>query len=178
MRYYIFKNSGFTLIELLVVISIISFLSSVVLSSLSSARMKARDTQRISDIRQMRIALELYKSANGDYPNSSSGMFGLYYISNDATWSTFQTALSPYMSRLPVDPKNTGTFPWVTNGYVYVYGYRPGSYSYSLTKKYDLVAQFENSSHPLRSELKGWIQQALDAPWYPTYTTPIYTGEY
>ena len=53
-------SRGFTLIELLVVIAIIGILSSVVLASLNSARTKARDTRRVSDMKQIQIALELY----------------------------------------------------------------------------------------------------------------------
>ena len=37
------KNKGFTLIELLVVVAIIGLLSSVVMASLNSARLKAKD---------------------------------------------------------------------------------------------------------------------------------------
>lgn len=47
------KNNGFTLIELLVVIAIIGVLSSVVLASLNTARKKARDARRLSDMKQI-----------------------------------------------------------------------------------------------------------------------------
>ena len=61
-------KKGFTLIELLVVISIIGLLASIVLVSLGSARAKSRDAKRISDMRQMSTALELYFNDYGGYP--------------------------------------------------------------------------------------------------------------
>lgn len=61
-------SRGFTLIELLVVISIISLLSSVVFTTVNSARMKARDARRIADLRQIATALEFYYDTNGQYP--------------------------------------------------------------------------------------------------------------
>lgn len=60
---------GFTLIELLVVIAIIGILSSVVLASLNSARVKARDARRVADLKQIQIALELWYDTNGQYPD-------------------------------------------------------------------------------------------------------------
>ena len=63
------RTRGFTLIELLVVIAIIGMLSSVVLASLNTARAKARDARRVSDLKQMQLALELYYDSNGSYPN-------------------------------------------------------------------------------------------------------------
>lgn len=62
-------SSGFTLIELLVVIAIIGILSSVVLASLNGARKKGRDARRLSDIKQLETALELYYDDNkNSYP--------------------------------------------------------------------------------------------------------------
>ena len=56
------------MIELLVVIAIIGILSSVVLASLNSARGKARDARRISDIKNLQLALELNADENnGNY---------------------------------------------------------------------------------------------------------------
>ncbi len=59
---------GFTLIELLVVIAIIGILSSVVLASLNSAKLKARDAKRVSEVKQVQTALELYLNSCGVYP--------------------------------------------------------------------------------------------------------------
>ena len=61
---------GFTLIELLVVIAIIGVLATVVLASLNTARRKSRDARRISDIKQIQLALELYFDGfgAGNYP--------------------------------------------------------------------------------------------------------------
>lgn len=61
-------TKGFTLIELLVVIAIIGILASVVLASLQTAREKSRDTKRIADVNQIKLALELYNDTNGAYP--------------------------------------------------------------------------------------------------------------
>jgi prepilin-type N-terminal cleavage/methylation domain-containing protein len=59
---------GFTLIELLIVISIIGVLSSIVVVSTSNSRAKARDSYRISQIKEVQNALELYYSNHGVYP--------------------------------------------------------------------------------------------------------------
>lgn len=60
---------GFTLIELLVVVAIISLISSMGIATLSETRGAARDAQRISEIRQIRIALEQYYNDHGRYPS-------------------------------------------------------------------------------------------------------------
>lgn len=66
-------SRGFTLIELLVVIAIIGILSSVVLASLNSARQKGRDARRISDMKQLQLALELsYDLNSSEYPDEGA----------------------------------------------------------------------------------------------------------
>lgn len=149
-------KKGFTLIELLVVISIISLLSSVVLSSLNSARIKARDVRRMQDLGQIRRALELYYDDNGRYPVVTGWVYS-------TDWGVLQTALAPYMPKMPVDPLNTTGGPWTTGRYTYAYGYGTASYP----DEYDLVAQFENTSNPNRCEVKGWIYNTAgnDRPW-------------
>lgn len=64
LKIIIMNKKGFTLIELLVVISIISLLSSVVLTSVEKARIKARNTQRIANANA--IATGFYIATTGN----------------------------------------------------------------------------------------------------------------
>jgi prepilin-type N-terminal cleavage/methylation domain-containing protein len=92
-----FVSRGFTLIELLVVIAIIGILSSVVLASLNTARTKGQDAARISSVKSLKTALELYYSTYGTYPQSPVGNGDV--ILNDAT---LNTALVPtYIGSMP-----------------------------------------------------------------------------
>lgn len=84
-------KKGFTLIELLVVIAIIGILSSVVLASLNSARTKSRDAKRVSDIKQLQLALELYYDDNAGYPSALT-----------------EANLAGYIATIPTDPGSAG----------------------------------------------------------------------
>lgn len=88
---------AFTLMELLVVIAIIALLSVVVISSLTSARTKARDAARLDSVHQIQNALQLYYTANGAYPTTSSGPVSI---------ETIAPQLSPYI-KVSVDETNT-----------------------------------------------------------------------
>lgn len=93
-------SRGFTLIELLVVIAIIGILSSVVLASLNSARKKGRDARRISDVKQIQLALELYYDTNQSYP-----------VGNGAASTTLTSLVSSsFISSIPQDPTNAGSY--------------------------------------------------------------------
>lgn len=64
------KKKGFTLIELLVVIAIIGLLATMAVVALGNSRARARDARRLSDIRQIQTALQLYYHEQGGYPST------------------------------------------------------------------------------------------------------------
>lgn len=66
------NQKGFTLIELLVVIAIIGLLSTLSIVALNSARARSRDARRVSDIKQIQTALEMYYNAFNSYPAGAS----------------------------------------------------------------------------------------------------------
>jgi len=61
-------KKGFTLIELIMVVAIISLLTSIVLSSLTTARQKGNDAARVQSVHEIQSALQLYFTDNGSYP--------------------------------------------------------------------------------------------------------------
>lgn len=124
------KNKGFTLIELLVVIAIIGILASVVMASLNSARVKARNARRTSDIKQLLIAFNLGLEGGGSLPNPGTDNWACVSTTCYDTWggytanATVDAFLAPYLPTKPSDP--VGGSRGYGGGYMYYYNYPPG----------------------------------------------------
>lgn len=103
------NKKGFTLIELLVVIAIIGILASMVIVALSSARAKARDATRKSDLRQIKTALEVYYSDQN--PNEYYGTTTAITVSDTVFGGADQT----YIKTLPTDPTAGRSYEYQTD---------------------------------------------------------------
>lgn len=107
------KASGFTLVELLVTIGIIGILATVTVVSVGNARSKARDSKRVSDVKQIQSALELYSSDTGGYyPSGKDALLGAgnYKVVCDKGAQADVTGCGTvYLNPVPIDPTNTGT---------------------------------------------------------------------
>ncbi len=80
------KQKGFTLIELLVVIAIIGLLSTLAVVALNNARQKSRDAKRVSDVKQIQTALELYYNDANAYPTTGAVVTGGTITYGDTTY--------------------------------------------------------------------------------------------
>ncbi len=105
------KEKGFTLIELLVVIAVIGILAAVILASVNSSKLRARNSQRISDTRQLFNAFSLGLTNTGSVPVSSSWIcisatcYGVWVsVGADPVTDAY---LANYISKKLVDPADS-----------------------------------------------------------------------
>jgi prepilin-type N-terminal cleavage/methylation domain-containing protein len=89
------KKNAFTLVELLIVIAIIGIFTAILFGSISSSKAKGRDVRRITDMKQIQIALALYLDNKREYP------VGLSTLTDDK-----------YMSEIPVDPQTGAAYEY------------------------------------------------------------------
>ena len=122
-------QTGFTLIELLVVIAIIGILSGIVLISMNSARRAARDTRRISDIKEIMKSLQIYENAEQALPDVTNlDLEGQYLCSGGAApgWSASACVAGEEtltfvgtIHNPPDNPPGGGPCDATTNAYIY-----------------------------------------------------------
>jgi general secretion pathway protein G len=100
------KNTGYTFIEILVVVTLIAVLVMVGVVSYGTITKRTRDARRVSDIEQIRSALEMYRADNGYYPTLALAT----YVGVDQL--TTDLVDGGYISALPTDPRyNAVTYP-------------------------------------------------------------------
>lgn len=121
---------GFTLLELLVVMGIIGMLAIIALPNFMSARQRARDAQRKSDLRQIQKALELYK-LDQNPPSFMDAGPGDTFPNTGSRWTNISDPTVIYMNNVPGDPSSP-------------YYYLPDN----VNLIYTLAACLENAADP------------------------------
>ncbi|MDO8582282.1 MAG: type II secretion system protein [bacterium] len=164
------KQKGFTLIELLVVIAIIGLLSTLAVVALTSARAKARDAKRISDVKQTQTALELYFADQGQkYPAGTDLLLGVtpnLVLCGGTAAKGFQptvatcqdTGATTFMGKVPKDPNSDATA--VCGGDVV----KDCNYKYSGTEsdtRYAILFALEGKSGDLAAGLNCATQDGM-----------------
>ena len=124
---------GFTLVELLIVIAIMGILTSITVSQFITAKKKANDVARKSDLNGISKALQMYFTDYGKMPAMSVDGKGKIMInSNTLNWGDeFKDGDYVYMIKLPKE-NNSAMAP---------YCYKTDSEK----KQYALFAQLENT---------------------------------
>lgn len=95
------RSNGFSLIEVIVVISIIAILATIVVIAYSGFGKRTRDSERMSDVAEIKIGLEKYYADNSQYPDACGGS-GVCTIS--ALSTPLVSGTKQYMKAIPNDP--------------------------------------------------------------------------
>ncbi len=106
--HYIPLKKGFTLLEILLVITLIGILSGIILSAINPSRQlaQARDAERLSEIRKISNALDMYTANNrGEYPSGLTSWYkDICPVGGGIDCVDLSVLVPTYIDSIPVDP--------------------------------------------------------------------------
>lgn len=134
---------GFTLVELLVVIAIVAILAVVVLVAINPLETlrKSRNTRRLTEINQVKDAINLAISAGGGSvaPFAASAALSSCPTATPPVWVVFADpaiVLTRYMQVLPNDPVNVAT----GLNYCYIFKTNTAGDAFELTTRLEATS--------------------------------------
>src|SRR5690606_16673754 len=104
------SKAGFTIVELLIVIVVIAILAAISIVAYSGIQTRARDSQRRSDLAQVRKAIEAQYVDTGEYPVPSDAMSSNDECISAPHWLCWGSNGEPsfiqeeYIRAMPQDP--------------------------------------------------------------------------
>lgn len=172
---------GFTIAELIVIVGVISILASITIGSMTNVRAKGRDATRLSDLKKLQVALELYYDENREFPQYNAARTGwdgdanapiecspsVFTFTNNGTtdqrWCDLMTDLEPYLTAPLMEPSGIEG----VNGAQYRYYYDAPT---SNTNVYGAMIRLEHASN--------YGKANTDGGYYPTAGHSQATGAY
>lgn len=131
------KQKWFTLVELIIVIIILIILATIAFISLWDYTMQTRDSKRISDLKNIEKAIEIYKVKNWNYPTPEyNGNFSKEFLE-----------ILPELTNLPKDPN------WVNYSYK-IKNWKPILWACFETKVPETMEQNKNCGEKNISDIK------------------------
>lgn len=167
-----YKHNGFTIVELLIVIVVIGILAAITIVAYNGVQQRARDSRRVSDMKQVQKDLELFYTSQGRYPITPGG------ATWDDHWGFMQQCLTvgtncgftttnfqPFISSVPNDPLDNPSTSSDSDPTYYT------GYENRTADNYILRVLLESSSDPaLTNDADGGWRTSVDGgcndPWY------------
>lgn len=181
------RFSGFTLVELLAVVGIIALIAGLIVATAGYANRKSLRSKAEAQLRQIELALELYKNEEGYYPVTSANVQQVLGISHTNHVGTSNNVLSLYTAITgysitnapPNKPERTSYFPeikpdmiqkvgttnYLVDPYGNIWGYfsAPKNSAFRTNqynpRSYDLWSYGITPSEPTNSLICNWRQQ-------------------
>ena len=166
------KPTGFTIVELLIVIVVIAILAAITIVAYNGIQQRSRDAIRVSDLKGVQKALELFYIDQGRYPTTPGG------ATWDDHWTAMQTCLTagvncgftptnyqPVVSKVPNDPQDNPNTQSDADPTYYT------GYEGRTNDNYMLRVKLENPNDPaLANDADGGWRNGTDGlcndPWY------------
>ncbi|MDB5187115.1 MAG: hypothetical protein JWM07_587 [Candidatus Saccharibacteria bacterium] len=159
------QQTGFTIGELLIVIVVIGILAAITIVAYNGVQARARDSQRMTDLRSIQQSLELYKIQNGAYPTTNATAAAICaphtngYSYSDATDGSWLSNLvtNKIISKAPMSPGNDCTHYY---SYLYVTAASYGCTGLRTANYYVLQIAGTDGAVPIPSD-------AVTGTWRP-----------
>lgn len=169
----LFKPS-FTIVELLIVIVIIGILAAITMVTYTGVQNRARDAQRLSDMKAITTALERYKIDHGQYPvavgqTGHDGWEVSHVPKADGKKFLDDLVTKGYLDKAIIDPVNDSS-----HFYQY-YLYSAGLYACPQNKPYFILQAINADAKPATNTTSPGFK-CTDRDWGPEawWTTGSY----
>jgi len=109
------KRSAFTIVEIMIVVAIASLLAAIILPVFSIYRENIRYNSCVNNLKQIGVALNMYHSEYGSYPEQVNRDYSFYSLNSNADYvsETTRANMIPFSS-VPSDMTGINYYEWLS----------------------------------------------------------------